>query len=278
LESLIASKHIIYVEQSLTIQRGVPAQRERNLGGDHRQDIMTVWELLDETVSLIMLFAKFDAQKERKNQEYLSTRIFTLVEQVCAVEVARPVAVREGVLQVLVYWIQYNDLDRIRSACSALRYITSVVDKYMAGWIHSDMINQGAVQCLASLTQDISLTREVRLSIAQILSSLCAAPHTRAAVVETNCIDFLIGILYEHSDPSSSEVAVYAGRAILQLAAGANSRTSGWICDDVEPFGTNPIDKRDSLLGYVIRFICAYFLVKLSHSSLLSDILSSVGQ
>jgi hypothetical protein len=249
LESLISSNQIVVPEQSLTVQRGVPPQKERNRGGDQRREMVTIGELLDETVSLIMFFAKVEAKEKKEHQDYSFTRIYTLVEHVCAIETARPIAVREGVLQALICWIQSKDRDRTRSACSALRDITSVVDKYMAGWIHSEMVNQGAVQCLANLTQDFSLTREVRLSIAQILSSLCAAPHTRAAVVETNCINFLIGILYEHSDPSSSEVAVYAGQAILQLAAGAISRASAFIGDDVEPFGSTPIDRRDSLIG-----------------------------
>ena len=249
LESLISSNKIVVAEQSLTVQRGVPPQKERNLGGDQRREMITIGEFLDQTVSLIMYFAKLEAKEMKENQDFSFTRIYTVVEHVCATEVARPIAVREGVLQALICWIQSNDRDRTRSACSALRDITSVVDKYMAGWIHSEMVNKGAVQCLANLTQDFSLTREVRLSIAQILSSLCAAPHTRAAVVETNCINFLIGILYEHNDPSSSEVAVYAGRAILQLAAGAISRAPAFVGDDVEPFGSTPIDRRDSLIG-----------------------------
>ena len=249
LESLISSNQIVVPEQSIIVQRGVPTQKERNRGGDQRREMLIIGELLDETVSLIMFFAKIEAKGMKELQDCSFTRIYTLVEHVCAMEIARPMAVREGVLQALICWIQSQDRDRIRSACSALRDITSVVDQYMAGWINSEMVNQGAVQCLANLTQDFTLTREVRLSIAQILSSLCAAPYTRAAVIETNCINFLIGILYDHNDPSSSEVAIYAGRAILQLAAGAISRASAFIGDDVEPFSSTPIVGRDSLIG-----------------------------
>lgn len=167
-------------------------------------------------------------------------------------EIARPIAVREGILQILVRWIRSKDIERIQPATSAPRYVTSIHDKYMAGWIHSEMVNKGAVQCLADLTRDISVTRDVRLSIAQILSSLCAAPHTRAAVVEANCLNFLIGILHDHSDPSSEEVALYAGEAILQLAAGAITRASAFSGDDLEVLGDVSPDKRDSLVGYVL--------------------------
>ena len=112
------------------------------------------------------------------------------------------------------------------------------------------MVNKGAVQCLADLTRDIAVTRGIRLEVAQILSSLCAAEHTRTAVVEANCINFLIGILYEHSDPSSEEVALFAGRAILQLAEGAITRASAFSGDDLEVRGSfvSP-HKRDSLIG-----------------------------
>jgi hypothetical protein len=251
LEPILISKPVKVVEQSITLHRRTSRERERNRGEEKRNETITITELLDTTVTLIMYFAKLEAKEMCKSRERENTLrwSYTLVEQVCAVEVARPIAVREGVLHVLVCWIQSQDRDRIRTATSALRYITSIHDKYMAGWIHSEMINQGAVQCLADLTRDFSLTRDVRLSIAQILSSLCAAPHTRAAVVETNCINFLIGILYEHSDPTSSEVALFAVQAILQLAAGAISRASAFVGDDVETFGATPIDKRDSLIG-----------------------------
>ena len=250
LEPILRSKPVKIIEQSITLQRRTSRDRERNRVEGKRNEIITITELLDTTVSLIMYFAKFEAKEMSKKLDRENTLrwSYTLVEQVCAVEVARPIAVREGVLHILVCWIQYQDRDRIRTATSALRYITSIQDKYMAGWIHSEMINQGAVQCLADLTRDFSLTRDVRLSIAQILSSLCTASHTRAAVVETNCVNFLIGILYEHSDPSSSDVALFAGQAILQLAAGAISRASAFVGEDVEIFGSSPFDRRDSLI------------------------------
>jgi hypothetical protein len=157
--------------------------------------------------------------------------------------------VREGILQILVSWISSKDIEKIRPAVSALRYVTSIDDKYMAGWIHSEMVNKGAVKCLADLTRDISVTRDIRLYVAQILSSLCAAPHTRAAIVEANCINFLIGILYEHSDPASEEIALFAGRAILQLAAGAITRASAFNGDDFEGSGYVTPNKRDALVG-----------------------------
>jgi hypothetical protein len=126
--------------------------------------------------------------------------------------------------------------------------LTTIKDKYMAGWIHSQMVNEGALQGIVALTDDYSVGQDVKLAIAQILSSLCVAPHTRAAVAEANCIKYLIGFLYEHSDPSSQEVALFAGSALLQLAAGAITRATVFSGDDLELADFVPADKRDSLV------------------------------
>ena len=223
---------------------------------DQRQESIALDELLEMTVALIIYVAKQES-KERmcpQNDGEIGFRwSHTLVEQVCAVEIARPIAVRGGILQILVSWIRSKDREKIRPAASALRYLTSVKDKYMAGWIHSEMVNKGAVQGLADLTHDITVTHDVRLAIAQILSSLCAAPHTRAAVVEANSINFLIGILYDHNDPSTEEVALFAGSAILQLTAGAITRASAFCGGDLDGAGYVAPDKRDSLIEYVSR-------------------------
>lgn len=245
LEPMLNSKKLSLDSESLimTVSLGRQRSRDTDHRQDYRRDAIALDELLEVTVSLIIYVAKHEADDTTHKWSY------TLVEQVCAVEIVRPIAVREGILHLLVSWIRSKDLEKIRPAASALRYVTSINDKYMAGWIHSEMVNKGAVQCLADLTRDIAVTRDIRLEIAQILSSLCAAPHTRAAVVEANCINFLIGVLYEHSDPSSEEVALFAGRAILQLAAGAITRASAFRDDDLEVFNSFVSShKRDTLI------------------------------
>lgn len=181
-------------------------------------------ELLDTTVTLIISMASQESDKERNEGSFKWSA--TLVEQCCALEYARAIAVRRGILQILVSWIRSGDRERVRPAASALRYVTSIQDNYLAGWIHSEIVNKGAVNSLMELTRDPLLTYDVRLAIAQILSSLCAAPHTRAAVLEERCINFLIGILYNYDGKSNDDLAYFATRAIVQLTAGATARDS----------------------------------------------------
>jgi hypothetical protein len=257
LEPMLNSKKAQATGDGENLKRNVSISRMRGRapGGvfSQRQEAIAKEELMEMTVSLIILIAnRVDETAPRRDSDSVIAWSFTLVEQVCAVEIARPTAVREGILQILVSWIRSKDREKIRPAASALRYLTSVDDKYMAGWIHSEMVNKGAVKELANLTRDIWVTHDVRLAIAQILSSLCTAPHTRAAVVEANCINFLIGFLYEHSDASSEEVALFVGRAISQLAAGAITRSSALSGEDLDLVGFGSPDKQDSLVEYVL--------------------------
>jgi hypothetical protein len=64
-----------------------------------------------------------------------------LVEQVCAVEPSRPLAVHEGLLQVLVRWLKLGTSELIRTATAAVHSLASIHDKYTACWIHTEMIN-----------------------------------------------------------------------------------------------------------------------------------------
>ena len=192
---------------------------------DQGHQTLELQELLEMTVSLIVHIEKH-AEASGGDDASMSMLRATVIGQVCAVDIARPIAVREGLLPILVDWIKSKDKDKIGPAVSALRYLTSIKDKYMAGWIHSQMVNEGALSEVVELAGDYNAGHDVRLSVAQILSSLCVAPHTRAAVVEANCMSYLITFLFDHNDPASEEVALYAGRAITQLAAGAITRAS----------------------------------------------------
>ena len=116
----------------------------------------------------------------------------------------------------------------------------------MAGWIHSHMVNEGALPAIVRLTRDESLGPQVRLDVAQILSSLCVAPHTRAAVVESGCIHFLVDILFEHV--TSKQVALFSSQALLQLAAGAITRSSALGGDAVQSNAYSAPDKRDKVV------------------------------
>ena len=238
------AKKLSTVEMKKGLLRHTSWGRQRGRLVDEREEGVAATELLEVTVSLILHVTN------EESENHLSCKYGqTLIEQVCAVESARPIAVRRGILQILVGWIRSGDREKIGPAVSALRYVTAVNDKYMAGWIHSEMVNKGAVQGLVELTHDISATPDIRLAIAQILSSLCAAPHTRAAVVEAKCVKFLISMLYEYNDRLSKDVAFYAGNAILQLASGAMTRASWATNGEVEVSEYISNEERDSMVG-----------------------------
>jgi hypothetical protein len=191
---------------------------------DQRREAIELQELLEATVSLIVYTAEPSSDRPTLDEAY------TLVEAVCAVEVARPIAVREGILRTLVSWIKSKDPDKFRPAVSALRHLTLIKDSYMAGWIHSQIVvSEGILENIVKLVElmqdlDRGVGHDVQLAVAQILCCLCIAPHTRAAVAEANGIALLIQFLGEHNDPSSQEGAFFAGSALLQLASGAITR------------------------------------------------------
>jgi len=182
---------------------------------DQGQDSMEIQELTESSVTLITHFAKLI------HHEGLMTDMgYNIVEQLCEVDVARPIVVREGLMRILVDWIRSKDPEKVRPAASALRYLISIEDLYMAGWIHSQVVNEGAVNELVKLLRE-SVGSDVRLAVSQMISALCVAPHTRAAVVEARCVNYLVALLFEHSSPASKQMVQFAASALVQLAAGS---------------------------------------------------------
>jgi hypothetical protein len=87
--------------------------------------------------------------------------------------------------------------------------------------------------------------QDVRLAVAEILCNLCRAPHTRAAVAESKCIQCLNSLLYNSEDSLSQKIAFAAGSALLQLLKGAMKRA---IVFSLE----TSADKRDDVIRYEI--------------------------
>ena len=213
-----------------------------------------IQEILEMAVTLVIRFAT----REDAFMEVDAADLILLVEQVCGMEAARPIAVREGILRVLVEWMRSSDTDSKtdmrmqRTSVLSLRHLTSIKDKYMAGWIHSQMVSSGALPAIVSLTRDIHLSYPVQLAICQILASLCIAPHTRAAVVEADCIHFLIDLLsaFDYNvTTGDDELALFAGQALLQLATGAIQRAGSLDSgNDNELIGFAPRERHDRIL------------------------------
>jgi hypothetical protein len=205
--------------------------RERSTAGvfDKGQESIEVIELTELAVTLITHLAKIS---DSPSGDPLDVG-YNIVEQVCEVDAARPIAVREGLLATLVEWVRSNQVEKIRPAASALRYLISINDQYLAGWIHSQVVSEGAVRAIVTLLNQ-SVGHDTRVAVAQMLSALCVAPHTRAAVVEAKCVSYLVAILYEHTTPVSAEMVCHAANALLQLAAGAMIRTTALIIKDAK--------------------------------------------
>lgn len=230
-----SQNHSLMVRSSSGANRWRSSRASASGGGhfDQRRDLIELQELLDVTVSLIVSAASPSPDRPTLDEA------LTLVEAVCAVEVARPIAVREGILRTLVVWIKSKDTEKIRPATSALRHLTSINDSYMAGWIHSQIVNEGILGNLVQSIQvlDGGVGNDEQLAVAQILSSLCVAPHTRAAVADPNGngISLLIQFLVE----ASTESRYYAGSALLQLASAAITRSTVFGDDSFELAQTN---------------------------------------
>lgn len=74
---------------------------------------------------------------------------------------------------------------------------------------------------------------DVRLAVAEILASLSIAPHTRAAVIDNNGLDYLVQLLANYSTSDStwdgqSPTTLAVGNALLQLASGAMANSNKW--------------------------------------------------
>ena len=208
-----------------------------------RQDVLEMQKLLENTVSLVVTVADSEIdgvsksdKKERHSEQRLRYNVAVTVESLCAVEFARPIAVREGLLKVLVGWLSSNNVDLVRPAANALRDLTSLHDEYMAGWIHSQIVNEGTLPAIVKLS--VSNQRDIRLAVAQILSNLSIAPHTRAAIVDAKGLNYLVQLVVYSThdlpeDKIDEHLALAAGSALLRIAAGAMSHSSGWVSENL---------------------------------------------
>jgi hypothetical protein len=205
-------------------------------------------EVTELVVTLIIHIIKVASQEGIKVD-------YDIVEQICDLDIARPLVVREGLLTTLVEWIRSKELSKMRPSASALRHLISIDDKYAAGWIHSQVVNEGVVTEIANLFEE-SVGNDVREAIAQILSELCQTPPTRAAVVEAKCTSSLVSLLYDFHNPSSEKMVFYAGSALLQLAAGGirqPGKASSLISSSSHRRNFNIVDKNENVVKYVFQ-------------------------
>lgn len=93
--------------------------------------------------------------------------------------------------------------------------------------LHTDVPVPSIIKLTASQQAD------VRLAVAEILSSLSIAPHTRAAIVDNNGLGHLVQLLANYSAADDSwngqgSTTLAVGNALLQLSAGAMANSNKW--------------------------------------------------
>ena len=91
-----------------------------------------------------------------------------------------------------------------------------------------------SVPSIIKLTASEQAGPDVRLAAAEILSSLSIAPHTRAAIIDNNGLDYLVQLLANYSAVDISwngqgSTTLAVGNALLQLSSGAMANSNKWI-------------------------------------------------
>lgn len=231
------------------IQRGSldKALAIRRVGGrqiDQRQGAVKLHELLESTISLIIYIAnKLVVSIDREQFEMEApcrSNIVLAVESACYWYQTRPMAVRGGVLEVLVRWLNsgYNGL--VFAGAKSLRLLVKLQDSYLSGWIHSQVVSNNALRPLVKLV--LSEQVDVRLAVAETVSSLSIAPHTRAAILDNSGLEYLVEafvqLLADYSTARSAvndgenQTTLHVGRALLQIAAGAMISANRWRKSD----------------------------------------------
>lgn len=200
-------------------------------------DILEIEEILEIIVTLVINASEFDNNHYRyktsefDSQQDLRYNAALIVESLCAVEFAHPIAVREGMIKPLVQWLSSDIPELVRPAANAVRDLTSLQDEYLAGWIHSQIINEGALPAIINLTT--STYRDVRLAAAQILSTLSIASHARSAIVAAdglrNLVQLLNNSVYDQTVVKIDDpIFLAVGSSLLRIMAGEINQSRSW--------------------------------------------------
>lgn len=180
--------------------------------------------LIDAFTSLSILAAESESSRldaGLTNDMNVYYEFVLIVGSICTVEVARPLAMKEGVLKLLLRWLKSGNIELERPAANALRDLTLTRDQYTSGWVHCELLNENALPDIVQRLE--SGDSEVRLAMAEIISSLTFAPHTRAGIVEAHGVKYLVQLLGSVGIQDES-LALSAGNALLRLAtAGSGS-------------------------------------------------------
>ena len=174
------------------------------------------WICLETFISFVTFVANEEYSKVENCRAKQSTAL--AVASICTNQRARLIAVREGLLTALFGWLKSSDNELINTAVGVLRDLTSTSEEYMAGWVHSQIVNERILTQVIRLTESNEMS--VRLGAAEILSNLAAASHTQAAIIEENGVGCIVHLLvttlrdYHLDEP---RIAYYAGKALIDI-------------------------------------------------------------
>lgn len=233
-EALMSGSTTPLERPSLMTRRNLDLHEEASggalvAGRNQQRDVLELEELLRQTIALIVQMAKRtelitdDSDVVFKSAQQL---LYKLVKQVCAIDMARPIAAREGLLDVLASWIRSQDEETMCAGVVSVKGLAAARDGYMAGWIHSLIVDKGVLSKIVPLSQTTtSIT--VQVAVAETLLSLCRAPHTRTAVVESGGISCLVSFLRGFAGASSNQRAAFAaGKALLPILIESMAQSS----------------------------------------------------
>lgn len=217
-------------DQALFANRRIISRRRSSLSTQTGDDV-DCSIMIDAFASLSVVAATMEASRLNSGGSRNATEMNVyyefalLVESVCAVESARPMAMKEGVLLLLLQWLTSGNLELERPAATSLRNLASTQDDYTAGWVHSQLLNENAlVHIVEQLQSDDS---GVRLCMAEIISSLTVSPRTRAGIIEARGVKYLVQLLGSVDVRARDEtLALAAGNALLRLALGGGTSES----------------------------------------------------
>lgn len=194
------------------------------------EDDVDYCHLLNSFTALAVMSATLDYSDVDGLKESVPYGFADILQYICAVKACRGLAMKEGVMNVLLKWMRSNDSRMEVIAATALKDLTvPESSSYTAGWVHAELLHDG--NAITDIVERLSAPNlEVRRCMAEIVSCLTGVPHTRAAIIDAQGIKRLGQVLatVERGRADDSVVNVAVGNSLLNLA------TCSGVCTNCE--------------------------------------------
>ncbi len=184
------------------------------------EDDVDYCHLLNSFTSLAVMSATLDYSDVDGLKKSVPYGFADILQYICAVKACRGLAMKEGVMNILLKWIRSNDLKMEVIAATALRDLSvPESSSYTAGWVHAELLHDG--KAIGDILERLSAPNlEVRRCMAEIVACLTGVPHTRAAIIDAQGIKRLGEVLatVERGCVDDNVVNVAVGNSLLNLA------------------------------------------------------------